>query len=452
MSRTRTLVLACLALAGAVPAARAEVAPLAETKEQRDRRMTWWRKARFGMFIHWGLYAVPAGEYQGRRDQDIGEWIMKHMRIPIPEYERFAGQFNPTRFDAREWVRIAKDAGMKYIVITSKHHDGFALFDSKVSDYDVMATPFKRDILKELVESNHETGIRICFYHSIMDWHHPDAQGPAFPDYEKVANPNWSRYVEGYMKPQLKELLTSYGKVGVLWFDGDWIKEWSDDQGRDLYAYVRGLQPDLVVNNRVGAGRQGMGGMTKEGRFAGDFGTPEQEVPATGLPGVDWESCMTMNDTWGYKHFDQHWKSTETLLRTLIDVASKGGNLLLNVGPTAEGLIPPASVERLAAMGRWLRVNGEAIYGTGPSPIAAPPWGRITSKPGRLYLHVFDWPTGGVLEVPVAGSLKRAFLLNDIARASLPARVEKGKLRITVPAKAPDAVASVVAVELDGAP
>ena len=213
---------------------------------------------------------------------------------------------------------------------------------------------------------------------------------------------------------------------------------------------MRGLQPDLVVNNRVGAGRQGMGGMTKEGRFAGDFGTPEQEVPATGLPGVDWESCMTMNDTWGYKHFDQHWKSSETLLRTLIDVASKGGNLLLNVGPTAEGLIPPASVERLAAMGRWLRVNGEAIYGSGPSPIAAPPWGRITSKPGRLYLHVFDWPKGGVLEVPVSGSLKRAFLLSDIARASLPARVEKGKLRVTIPTTAPDAVASVVAVELDG--
>ncbi len=452
MSRTRTLVLAGLALTVTASEVRPEGAPPAETKEQRDARMAWWRQARFGMFIHWGLYAVPAGEYKGQRDKDIGEWIMKHLRIPIPEYERFAKQFNPARFDAREWVRIAKDAGMKYIVITSKHHDGFALFDSKVSDYDVMATPFKRDILKELSEATREAGIRFCFYHSIMDWHHPDAQGPAFPDYEKVANPNWSRYVEGYMKPQLKELLTNYGKVGVLWFDGDWIKEWSDDQGRDLYAFVRGLQPDLVVNNRVGAGRQGMSGLTKEGRFAGDFGTPEQEVPATGLPGVDWESCMTMNDTWGYKHFDQGWKSAETLLRTLIDVASKGGNFLLNVGPTSEGLIPGASVERLGAMGRWLRVNGEAIYGSGPSPVAAPSWGRITSKPGRLYLHVFDWPAGGVLEVPVSRTPGRAYLLADPARAPLSARIEKGTLRLTLPAKAPDAVASVVAVEPDAKP
>jgi len=452
MFRTQTLVLAGLALAGVASPVRAEGAPLAETREQRDARMAWWRQARFGMFIHWGLYAVPAGEYEGQRDKDIGEWIMKHLRIPIPEYERFAAQFNPTRFDAREWVRIAQDAGMKYIVITSKHHDGFALFDSKVSDYDVMATPFKRDILKELSEAAREAGIRFCFYHSIMDWHHPDAQGPAFPDYEKVANPNWARYVEGYMKPQLRELLTGYGKVGVLWFDGDWIKEWSDDQGRDLYAFVRGVQPDLVVNNRVGAGRQGMSGMTKEGRFAGDFGTPEQEVPATGLPGVDWESCMTMNDTWGYKHFDQHWKSAETLLRTLIDITSKGGNFLLNVGPTGEGLIPGASLERLAAMGRWLRVNGEAIYGSGPSPVAAPPWGRITTKPGRLYLHVFDWPAGGVLEVPVSSAPKRAFLLADAAQTPLSARVEKGTLRLTLPGKAPDTVASVVALETDAKP
>ena len=449
MRRPPPLVLAALSLTSLTLPARAQTTVPAETTEQRDARMAWWREARFGMFIHWGLYAIPAGEYQGRRDPEIGEWIMKHLRIPIPEYERFLPRFNPTRFDAREWVRIAKHAGMKYIVITSKHHDGFALFDSKVSNYDVMATPFGRDVLGELAGAAREAGIRLCFYHSILDWHHPDAQGPAFPDYEKVANPNWARYVEGHMKPQLRELLSGYGKVGVLWFDGDWIKEWSDDQGRELYALLRGLQPDLIINNRVGAGRRGMAGMTKEGSFAGDFGTPEQEVPATGIPGVDWESCMTMNDTWGYKHFDQNWKSAQTLIRTLVDVASKGGNFLLNVGPTAEGLIPGPSVERLAAMGRWLRVNGESVYGSGPSPVAAPAWGRITSKPGRLYLHVFDWPASGTLEVPLSGAPRRASLLADAARAALPARVEKGTLRLTLPGTAPDPVASVVVLETD---
>jgi alpha-L-fucosidase len=447
MIRPRLLVLA-LTLASLAGRSGAETPLPPETKAERDARMAWWRDARFGMFIHWGLYAVPAGEYKGQRDPSIGEWIMKHLKIPASEYEKFVGQFNPVKFEAREWVRIAKDAGMKYIVITSKHHDGFAIFDSKVTDYDIMATPFHRDVLKELADAAREAGIELCFYHSILDWHHPDAQGPAFPDYEKVANPSWPRYVAGHMKPQLKELLTSYGRIGVLWFDGDWIKEWSDDQGRDLYAYVRGLQPSLIVNNRVGAGRQGMGGLSKAGTFAGDFGTPEQEVPATGLPGVDWESCMTMNDTWGYKTLDQNWKSAQTLVRTLIDTSSKGGNFLLNVGPTAEGLIPGPSVERLAAMGRWLRVNGEAIHGSGPSPIPAPGWGRLTSKPGRLYLHVYDWPASKVLEVAVAGAPKRAYLLADPARASLPVKLEGGTLKLTLPDKAPDPIASVVALEL----
>jgi len=410
-------------------------------------RMAWWREARFGMFIHWGLYAVPAGEWQGRRDEKIGEWIMKHFQIPIAEYEGFVPRFNPVKFDARQWVQIARDAGMKYIVITSKHHDGFALFDSKVSEYDVMATPFRRDILKELAQASQQAGIRLGFYHSILDWHHPDAQGPAFPNYEKAKNPNWPRYVESYMKPQLKELLTGYGPVAVLWFDGDWVGEWSDAQGQELYRYVLSLQPELIVNNRVGAGRQGLKGMSKQGSFAGDFGTPEQEVPPTGLPGVDWESCMTMNDTWGYKHFDHNWKSPEKLVRTLVDIASKGGNFLLNVGPTGEGVIPEPSVERLQAMGRWLKVNGEAIYGTGASPVAAPAWGRITRKPGRLYLHVFDWPQNGTLAVDLAAAPKKAYLLADPAHKPLAARLEGGALRISVPAAAPDAIASVVVIE-----
>ncbi|GAH05300.1 unnamed protein product, partial [marine sediment metagenome] len=291
---------------------------------------------RFGMFIHWGLYAVPAGEWKGKKIGGIGEWIMESADIPVSEYERFAKKFNPVKFDADQWVRIAKNAGMKYIVITSKHHDGFCLWDSKVSDYDIMnASPFKRDILKGLSVACKKHGIRLCFYHSIMDWHHPDAQAPFYPNYNDGSrtNPNFSRYVQNYMKPQLEELITNYGPLGVLWFDGEWIKDWTEPQGKDLYNFLRALQPDIIINNRVGKDRKGMQGLNKDDQeYAGDFGTPEQQIPSKGLPGVDWESCMTMNNTWGFKSYDHNWKSTEDLLRKLVDIASKGGNFLLNVG------------------------------------------------------------------------------------------------------------------------
>ncbi|HEX41295.1 MAG TPA: alpha-L-fucosidase, partial [Phycisphaerales bacterium] len=342
----------------------------------RDERMAWWRDARFGMFIHWGLYSVPAGTYNGKRIGGIGEWIMESANIPVAEYEKFAAEFNPVQFDADQWVRIAKDAGMKYIVITSKHHDGFCLWDSNVTEWDIMdATPFKRDILRELTVACKKHGLRMCFYHSIMDWHHPDAQAPFYPTYNNggMSNPNFDRYVRTYLWPQLAELVHNYGPLGVLWFDGEWIRDWSDDYGQQTYQRLIEMQPDLIINNRVGKGRGGMSGMSRKGSFAGDFGTPEQEIPARGLPGTDWETCMTMNDTWGFKSYDENWKSTEDLLRKLADIASKGGNFLLNVGPTSEGLIPAASVERLAGMGRWMAANGESIYGTTASPLGAPP-------------------------------------------------------------------------------
>ena len=427
----------------------------AEPTSSRDERMKWWREARFGMFVHWGLYAVPAGKWRGKKVPGIGEWIMNNAKIPIPEYEPLAKRFNPVKFNADEWVRIAKNAGMKYIVITSKHHDGFCLWDSKVSDYDIMdATPFKRDILKELSEACKRQGVRLCFYHSIMDWHHPDAQGPFHPNYNDTtrSNPNFARYVEDYMKPQLEELITNYGPLGVLWFDGEWIKDWTEPQGKKLYKYVRSLQPDIIVNNRVGKGRKGMQGLTEEGYFRGDFGTPEQEIPATGLPGVDWETCMTMNDTWGFKSYDDNWKSTEGLLRKLVDIASKGGNFLLNVGPTAQGLIPQPSVERLAAMGKWMAKNSESIYGTTASPFEISPWGRCTTKPGKLYLHVFDWPQNGELEVPVLGRrVKRAYLLAQKQRGDLLLGIDDaGNLVITIPRKVPDRINTVIVVEIEG--
>ena len=420
----------------------------------KDERMKWWRDARFGMFIHWGLYAVPAGEWKGKRIDSIGEWIMERADIPVSEYEPLTKKFNPVKFNADEWVGIAKNAGVKYIVITSKHHDGFCLWDSKVTDYDIIdASPFKRDILKELSKACKKQGIKLCFYHSIMDWHHPDAQRPFYPNYNdaKQSNPNFARYVDNYLKPQVKELITNYGPLGVLWFDGEWIKDWTEPMGKDMFNYVLALQPNIIINNRVGKGRKGMVGLNKEDQeYAGDFGTPEQQIPPEGLPGVDWESCMTMNNTWGYKSYDHNWKSTEDLLHNLADIASKGGNFLLNVGPTAEGLIPGASVERLAAMGKWMKVNSESIYGTTASPLGKVSWGRCTAKPGKLYLHVFDWPTNGELEVSgLRNKVKKAYLLADKKRAKLPIRREdEDKVVVSVPSEAPDAINTVVVVEI----
>jgi len=430
-----------------------------ETKKQHDKRMAWWREARFGMFIHWGVYAVPAGQWQGEEIRGASEWIMNTAKIPISEYEPLADQFNPILFDADEWVQIAKDAGMRYIVITSKHHDGFCLWDSKVTDYDIIdATPFKRDILDELAKACSKHGIKFCFYHSIMDWHHPDAQGPHYPTYNtgRKKNPNFPRYVENYLKPQVRELIINYGPLGVLWFDGEWIPEWNEQFGTDMYHFVRGLQPDIIINNRVGKGRKGMEGMTEEGYFGGDFGTPEQEIPATGLPGVDWETCMTMNDTWGYKKNDHNWKSTEELLHNLVDIVSKGGNYLLNVGPTAEGLIPEPSIAHLQAMGKWLKVNGESIYGTSASPFRKIDWGRCTKKQlangtTRLYLHVFDWPTDGKLTLAgLDNKVLKAFILADHKESSLPIIHQFNDITIQVPSEAPDSIISVIALDIEG--
>lgn len=411
-----------------------------ETKQERDARMNWWRDARFGMFIHWGIYSVPAGVYKGKEIKGIGEWIMDHANIPVEEYEKFAKEFNPVKFNADEWVQIASDAGMKYIIITSKHHDGFSMWDSKVSPYNVVkATPFKRDVLKELSVACEKKGMPLGFYYSIMDWHNPDAKGD-----------NFAKYRDNYMIPQIKELLSGrYGNVSVLWFDGEWIKEWTEEQGQALYNMLRDIKPDLIINNRVGKGRKGMEGMNKGEGYAGDFGTPEQKIPSKGLPGVDWESCMTMNDTWGYKTYDHDWKSDKVLIRNLIDIASKGGNFLLNVGPTSEGLIPAASVERLAAMGNWIKINGEAIYSTSASPFDKPDWGRYTTKPGKIYAHIFDWPEDKILKVHAKDyKVSRVYLLSD-KNKDLKFEQDGDNLQITLPNEAPDSIASLVAIEYE---
>ncbi len=342
---------------------------LEESKESFDQRMEWWRDDRFGMFIHWGVYAVPAGIYNNKEVKgDNGEWIMNNAQIPVKEYEKFAKQFDPVKFDANEWAKTMKDAGMKYVVITSKHHDGFGLWDSKVSDYDVVDfAPYGKDILKALSKACKEQGIKFGLYYSIIDWHHSEAQAlnaPNYNDWEDLkANPKFPSYLENYMKPQLKELIKNYDPE-IIWFDGEWIPDFTHEQGLELYQYVRSLKPSIIINNRVDKGRSGMQGMNKgDKKYAGDFGTPEQEILETSST-LDWESCMTMNDTWGYKKNDHNWKSAQDLLHNLIDVTAKGGNYLLNVGPTAEGLIPAPSVERLNQIGQWLKINSKAIYGT----------------------------------------------------------------------------------------
>jgi len=345
-----------------------EVNYLQETQESFDQRMEWWRNAKFGMFIHWGVYTVPAGEYKGKEIKGIGEWIQKNGQIPAEEYQKFAKQFNPVQFDAKTWVSLMKEAGMKYMVITSKHHDGFALWDSKVSDYDIVEfAPYGKDVLKALSDECKKQGIKFGLYYSIMDWHHKDAHAYSYlkkdPRKRKDNMEHFARYLEDYMKPQLKEIVENYDP-DILWFDGEWEKEYTHEQGQQIYQFVRSMKPEILINNRVDKGRAGMQGMDKGDKdYAGDFGTPEQEI-LEGSSTLDWESCMTMNDTWGFKKNDHNWKESDTLIHNLIDVTAKGGNYLLNVGPTAEGLIPQPSVERLQKMGDWLKTNGEAIYNT----------------------------------------------------------------------------------------
>jgi alpha-L-fucosidase len=433
-------------------------APLTETPAQKAARLKWWSDARFGMFIHWGVYSVPAGEWNGYTN--FAEWFLEETHMPVSQYEKFADQFNPVKFDADAWVRAAKNAGAKYIVITSKHHDGFGMFPSKLTDWCISRTPFKRDPLKELAAACQAQGIHFCLYYSIMDWHSPDwGQRRPWNDLAaKDGPPNMDRY-DAYMKGQLKELLTHYGPIGLLWFDGQWESCWTKARGDDLYRYVRSLQPDIIVNNRVSKPDNTAGGGFARSEGMGDYGTPEQTIPPAGFgPGVYWESCMTMNDHWGYNKDDHDWKSAQTLVRNLIDCASKGGNYLLNVGPTSEGVIPAASLERLKEIGDWMRVNREAIYDTEAGPFTRPlPWGRCTAKVEgdvtKLYLHVFDWPANGRLFVPqLKNPVQKAYLLADKSEHNLATKNLKHGVLVNVPGNAATPCSTTVVLEIAGPP
>ena len=366
MKKILVLLLAAITLSSAYSQETIKITK--ESKEEFDQRMEWWRNAKFGMFIHWGAYSVPAGRYHGKKIKGVSEWIMITSQVQVSEYEEYAKQFNPKKFNAEQWVKLIKDSGMKYLVITSKHHDGFALWGSKVSDYNVVDfAPYGKDILKALSEECKKQGIKFGVYYSIMDWHHPDAQRYSYINDDlnrgKDNKENFKKYYAEYMKPQLKEIMDNYDP-DILWFDGEWTGSYTHELGLDLYAYLRNIKPSLLINNRVDKGRDGMRGMNKTDiDYVGDFGTPEQEILGS-ASAIDWESCMTMNDSWGFKKDDDNWKSSEELIHNLIDVTVKGGNYLLNVGPTAEGVFPNESISRLNDIGNWLKINSEAIYNT----------------------------------------------------------------------------------------
>ena len=432
-----------------------------ETKEQRDARMAWWRDAKFGLFIHWGVYSVPAGEWKGKPIWGGGEWIMNCGEIPVADYQELPKQFNPVKFNADEWVKAARDAGMKYIVITAKHHDGFAMFKSAASPFNIVdATPFKRDPLAELASACRKYGMKLGFYYSqAQDWNHP---GGTAIKVNKRANAHWDpaqdgdmdKYIDEIAVPQVKEILSNYGEFpAVLWWDT--ATGMNKERAAKFYKVVKELKPGIIMNNRLGGG------------FKGDTETPEQHIPPQGYPGRDWETCMTMNGTWGYKKDDNNWKSTDTLIRNLCDIASKGGNYLLNVGPTSEGLIPQPSLDHLAEVGRWMKVNGEAIYGTGATPfgaeagkfsasekdkngkpkyIASWDW-RCTTKPGKIYIMIFNWPASGKFELPgLQSKVTRVCLL--ASRQDLKFSQTDAGATLNLPATAPDKLASVICVEI----
>lgn len=419
-----------------------------ELPSHRQMRMDWWQQARFGLFIHWGLYAVPAGRWQGKTGH--GEWIRHEAQIPSDQYDLFAGAFNPQEFSAAQWVGTAKAAGFKYIIITSKHHDGFCLWDSAQTKFDIMdATHYKRDILKLLADECRKQDMKLGFYYSIMDWHYPDYLPRRNWETRSADGADFERYV-AYMKGQLKEIVQQYDPA-VLWFDGEWEGTWTEERGKDLYNYVRELKPDIIINNRVGKGRKGMSGTYDPNTAVGDFGTPEQEIPATGLP-YDWETCMTTNDHWGYNAADLNYKSAQDLIRKLADTASKGGNFLLNVGPTAEGIFPPEAIQRLQAIGRWMQMHGDSIYATQASLFRQLSFGRSTTGDKRIYLFIFDWPDDGKLTLP--GLVSRPLSVHFMNYPDLPVGItmEETDVVLSVPQETVESPLPVIELEFAETP
>ncbi|MFB9326568.1 alpha-L-fucosidase [Paenibacillus aurantiacus] len=385
--------------------------------EARDARTAWFREARFGMFIHWGLYAIPAR----------GEWVRSFERMPVEAYQPYFDQFDPTGYDPAAWARAAKQAGMKYAVLTAKHHDGFCLFDSALTDYKATNTPAGRDLVREFVEAFRAEGLKVGLYYSLLDWHHPDY--PAYGDrhHPMRDDPAYAREPEqferylDYMHGQIRELLTGYGKLDIMWFDFSY-DELSGEKWRatELMHMIRELQPDMLIDNRleVNGERQSTIYTDHPSLYAGDFASPEQIVPPAGITSdsggpIPWEACITLNNNWGYAPADKAYKSATTVIRKLVECVSKNGNLLLNVGPDAKGRIPDESLAILREVGAWLERNGESIYGCGRADLAKPEWGRYTCRGNKLYAHLFEPSIGAVLLQGLEGRVKQARLLAD---------------------------------------
>ena len=456
---------ACTADRPAPPAASTPVAATPAPVTSVDARMAWWREARFGMFIHWGVYAVTGGEWNGKPAWTGGEWVMNGANIPVKDYTALIPGFHPTAWDAKAVARMARQAGMKYIVITAKHHDGFAMWPSTTDPaLSIAATPLKRDPLQELADACRAEGLRLGFYYSqCQDWLHPGGAAWAIngrpkdkPHWDPAQDGDYDQYLNTIAVPQVRELLTRYGKdvPAVLWWDTP--ANMTPERASRFTKVIDELRPDLITNNRLGGG------------VKGDTETPEQHIPPQGYPGRDWETCMTMAVSWGYKPSDTKWKPSAAFVRNLIDIASKGGNYLLNIGPDGLGRVPPESIERLEAIGRWMAVNGEAIHGTSATPFGAeagafsateqdkkgkPVWKdrwewRCTTKPGRLYVHVLTWPADGRLVLPgLRTAVTKARLLADPARSVAVATTAAGA-EITLTGAAADPIASVVVLDL----
>ena len=435
--------------------------PPKQTKEQRNARMAWWREAKFGMFIHFGLFSEAGGYWQGKPVGNLGEWMMKIAHISVADYATLATTFNPVQFNADQWAALAKSSGMKYIVITAKHHEGFAMYHTRLDKFNIVdATPFKRDVIKEMSDACTRQGLKFGIYYSQdQDWHHAGGGLSGAKIWDPAQVGDKTQYVRDVDVPQVKELLTNYGPVAEFWWDCYGLNK----EQADILLPLLAMQPKMLVNDRLG------------GNVRGDFGTPEGHIPE-GVERDDWETCMTFNDTWGYKKDDHNWKSPETLIHQLVDIVSKNGNYLLNVGPDGQGEIPAASVERLRAVGKWVTVNGESIYGAqptifgpelgGPSPtkkdaqgrpvfVTAWKW-RCTVKPAaagsgqasKVFIHLFVWPGETFTLAHMKSQVTKAYLLANPHKTLLTIRQNGADLTVSrLPDKAPDPIDTVLCLE-----
>lgn len=420
MSRRNYLKLLGAGAAAAATHLSVSASPLMEDQDAtRAQRMKWWHEAKFGMFIHWGLYSVL-----GRH-----EWVMENEAIPVAEYEQLARQFKPKPNAARDWAKLARRAGMKYMVMTTKHHEGFCLFDTKLTNYCAPKQGPGRDLVREYVDAARAEGLRFGFYHSLMDWHHPDG---ARCLQDQAARQRFVAYIHG----QIRELLTNYGKVDVLWYDVPWPLEADGWESEKMNQMVFQLQPEIIVNNR--------------NKLPGDFSTPEQRIQAE-EGSRSWESCMTMNDSWGYQASDDAWKTPKQVVRNLITCARDGGNYLLNIGPKPDGSIPEESVRILTSVGQWMDRNGSTIYGAERSQVRRSNYASFTRKGNTLYVHVHFWPGRTVVVPGLMTQVKSARLLSSGQKVDF--QQDQLRVRFTgLPETAPDSPITVIVAECESEP